>query len=269
MLSELMIETPPRPQPIQFHAPTTAELIDETSARAQLYRLLGGVFVEEASAGFISALRSDLSLASLDQMGVFFDADFVETPLADLEERLREEYTALFVATGAFPPVESARLTGRFQQGPYFDVKKIYQKAGFVVEGARFKVFEDQLGVELMFVAELLERAVAAMQAGDLAERTRLEREIKRFWVQHLGRWVRGYAQLIQRAAEHSFYRGMAGLLLAFAESEIEAMGLRLDDVDQARLVVPKLEVKVEVNPDEPVCGGCGVAGLDFEPKPA
>jgi putative dimethyl sulfoxide reductase chaperone len=49
----------------------------------------------------------------------------------------------------------------------------------------------------------------------------------------------------------------MARLLAGFAEEEIVALGLKIDDADQGRLVVPKLDAQVEVNPDEPVCGGC------------
>jgi hypothetical protein len=34
-------------------------------------------------------------------------------------------------------------------------------------------------------------------------------------------------------------------------------MGIAIEDADQARLVVPKAEVKVEFDPNEPVCNGC------------
>jgi putative dimethyl sulfoxide reductase chaperone len=132
-----------------------------------------------------------------------------------------------------------------------------YRRLGFMLTPGRFEVFADQLGVELMFVAELLDRGADALEAGDAAEAKRLEKEIKRFWVQHLGRWVRGYAQLIERTAEHSYFREMARFLRGFAVEEVDAMELRVEDADQARLVVPKAEVKVEFNPDEPVCNGC------------
>jgi hypothetical protein len=68
---------------------------------------------------------------------------------------------------------------------------------------------------------------------------------------------VRGYARLIEHLAEHSFYREMARFLCGFAAEEVEAMGLNVEDADQARLVVPKAEIKVEFDPNEPVCNGC------------
>ncbi len=241
-------------------AMSTAELRAECAARADLYRLLSGVFVEEPSVEFLTALRSDVVLASLAETGLAFDADFTDPALPDLAEQLACEYTTLFAASGGFPPVESVRLTGRYQQDPHFQVGQTYARCGFVLEKGRFAVFADQLGVELMFVAELLERCCAALDAGDMAEYRRHDREIKRFWTLHLGRWVRGYAGLIERAAHHSFYRGMACLLAGFAGEEIVAMGLRIDDLDQGRAVVPKSEIQVEFNPDEPVCNACGPA---------
>ncbi len=75
---------------------------------------------------------------------------------------------------------------------------------------------------------------------------------------------MRGYSGLIERAASHSFYREMARFLGGFADEEIVAMGLsHLDDLDQGRLEVPKSEIKMEFNPDEPVCGECPSGQID------
>jgi hypothetical protein len=112
--------------------------------------------------------------------------------------------------------------------------------------------------MELLFVAEMLERCAQRLGDDDVVGYRKLDKEIKRFWSLHLGRWVRGYSNLITRAANHSFYREMARFLNGFAVEEIAAMGLtRLDDLDQGQLVIPKSEIKLEFNPDEPVCGEC------------
>lgn len=257
MLKDLAIE-PERHIPLPI---PVAESVDATPenilARAGVCRLLAGIFVEEASREFVDALRSAESLSSLAEAGLHFDADFTETETPLLLHELSVEFTTLFTASGGFPPVESVRLTGRYQQEPHFAVKETYRRAGFELRRGRFFVFEDQLGVELSFVAELLERCAAALGTGDPAEYRRQERELKRFWTVHLGKWVRGYARLIERAAEHSFYREMARLLGEFAEAEIAALRLRIDDQDRGKPVVPKSEIKLEFNPDEPVCNAC------------
>lgn len=235
-----------------------AALRDECLARAGVYRLLAGVFVEEPTPAFLAALRDAAVLHSLAEAGLRFDEDFLDTEVTALAEVLACEYTTLFAASGGFPPVESVRLTGRYQQEPHFQTLQCYRMAGFELAQRRFAVFPDQLGIELLFVAELLERGAAALECGDASAYRRLDKDIKRFWTLHLGRWVRGYSRLIVRAAEHSFYREMARFLAGFAEEEIAAMNLqRLENVDQGLAVVPKSEILVEFNPDEPVCGGC------------
>lgn len=233
-------------------------LHDECLARARLYRMLGGVFVEEPSHAFLTTLRAPALLESLGTAGIAFGADFLEGDLSSLSDALACEYATLFASSGGFPPVESVRLTGRFKQDPHYQVLQAYQRMGFEQLKGRFEVFPDQLGMELMFVAALLERSAAALDSGDMPSYKKLEKEIKRFWSLHLGRWVRGYSGLIERAANHSFYRQMARFLGGFAAEEVAAMGLtHLDDLDQGQLEVPKSEIKLEFNPDEPVCGEC------------
>lgn len=255
MLHGLEIEAPRSraPRPVR----DSDDLLAGLACRIPVYRLLAGVFLEEPSPEFLSALRREESLASLAEAGLCFDADFLAAEPAALTDALAVEYATLFTVAGGFPPVESARLTGRFQQDPFFAVRQTYRQHGFTVGRGRHFVFDDQLGVELSFVAALLELARDALEAGDPAGYQRLEREAKRFWTVHLGKWVRGYARLVQRAAEHSFYREMARLLEAFAGEEIATLGLRIDDLDQSRLTVPKSEIRVAFNPDEPVCNAC------------
>ncbi|MDD5241829.1 MAG: molecular chaperone TorD family protein [Sulfuricella sp.] len=229
----------------------------ELRARAGFYQLLAGAFVEEPGRDYLAALRVPEALASLAELGLQFDADFTDVPLSELQDALACEYATLFTCPGGCPPMESTRLAGRFQQESYHEVKAIYRCAGFELQQGRFAVFEDQLGIELSFVAVLLERWAMMLESGDMAAAGKLEKEIKRFWVLHLGRWVRGYATLLARAAEHSFYREIARLLQSFAEEEMALLGVRVDDVDGGREKVPKSEVSVLFNPDESVCDGC------------
>jgi TorA maturation chaperone TorD len=229
----------------------------ELRARAGFYQLLAGAFVEEPGRDYLAALRAPEALASLAELGLQFDADFTDVSLDTLQDILACEYATLFTTSGGCPPVESSRLTGRFQQEPFHEVKAIYQRAGFELQPGRFAVFEDQLGIELSFVAALLERLATTLESGDMATAGKLEKEIKRFWALHLGRWVRGYATLLERVTEHSFYREIARLLQGFAEEELALLKVHVDDVDGGREEVPKSEISVLFNPDEPVCGGC------------
>ncbi len=236
---------------------SNGELVAECRARANVYRLLAGVFLEEPSTDYLIALRSPDVMGSLREMGVVLSPDFSDAPLEKLKEALACEYAVLFVVAGGCPPVESVRLTGRYQQQPFFEVRDFYKKHGFEIANGRFAIFEDQLGVELTFIAEMLERAAAKLETGDEVAYTRFQKEIKRFWALHLGKWVRGYATLLERASEHSFFRQMARLLGNFADWELSLLGVRVDDLDGGKLKVPKAEIEYEFDPDEPVCDAC------------
>lgn len=232
----------------------TGQSPDELRARAAFYRLLAGAFIEEPGRDYLTALRTPEALDELAALGVQFDADFTDTDLDTLIDELACEYTTLFNAPGGCPPVESARLSGRMQQESFHRVRAIYMQAGFKLQQGRFSLFEDQLGVELSFLAAMLDRLA---EAGDIASAKRIEKEIKRFWALHLGLWVRGYASLLERVTIHSFYREIARLLAVFAESELALLGVHVDDVDGGKDIVPKAEIPLEFNPDEPVCGAC------------
>jgi TorA maturation chaperone TorD len=203
-------------------------------------------------------MREKGLLAQLAEAGIAFGNDFLIPDEKELDDALACEYATLFASSGCFPPIESVRLMGRFKQDPCFQLERTYREAGFTLCKGRFEVFPDQLGVELLFVAELLNLCVEALSTEQMKDYRRLDKEIKRFWTQHLGRWVRGYSRLIGRASNHSFYRQMAHFLGGFAEEEIAAMNLKsLEDLDMGRAVIPKSEIQVEFNPDEPVCGAC------------
>lgn len=233
-------------------------LAEECLARSRIYRVLAGVFVEEPSRAFLASMADAAWLRSLEQVGIKFGSDFLDVDMGTLVDVLACEYATLFASSGGFPPVESVRLMGRFKQEPHYQVAALYQRLGFAQIKGRFDVFADQLGMELMFVAEMLERCAQAAASNEEVTFKKLDKEIKKFWSLHLGRWVRGYSSLITRAANHSFYREMARFLHGFAAEEITAMGLtRLEDLDQGQLVIPKSEITLEFNPDEPVCGEC------------
>lgn len=233
------------------------ELVAECRARANIYRILSGAFLEEPTVAYLNALRSPEAMASLKDMGVEFGADFTDVPVEQLQDELANEYAVLFVVSGGCPAVESIRLTGRFQQQPYFEMREIYRKAGFEVKGGRFVVFDDQLGAQLSFLAEMLDRAADALASGKQDEYEDAVKTIKRVWALHLGKWVRGYATLLERATEYSFYRGIAKLLGGFAEWELNLLGVKVDDLDQGKLKVPMAEVEYEYDSNEPVCNAC------------
>lgn len=257
-------------EPIHFIPPepktpfNPQEAAEDCAARAGVYHLLASVFAEEASPEFLEALRQPDSMAALGDAGLRFDSDFTAAPLEQLVDDVACEYASLFASPGGAAPVESVRRTGRMQQEPFYEVKADYQRLGFALQPGRFSTTEDQLGAELGFIAALLERAAAAAQANDEKAFRRMDREIKRFWTMHLGRWARGYAQVVARATEHSFYREMAKFLHAFGEDEVLRMKLKVEDADGR----PPEEPKHETEGLDTGGGCCGSSAAAPPPPP-
>lgn len=241
------------------------EAAEDCAARVGIYRLLSSVFAEEVGPEFLQALRQPDSMAALSDAGLRFDSDFTDAPLEQLVDDVACEYASLFASPGGAAPVESIRRTGRAQQEPFYEVKADYQRLGFTLQQGRFSTTEDQLGAELSFIAALLERAATAAQANDEKEFRRMDREIKRFWTMHLGRWVRGYAQVVASTTEHSFYREMAKFLHAFGEDEVLRMKLKVEDTDGRPPEEPKHET--DGLGSNATGGGCG-GGAPVTPPP-
>ena len=139
---------------------------------------------ESLQQGLHSAIRTLRGRGKLTESNMRDGLRLVQDALL---EALAIEYTTQFAASGGFPPVESVRLTGRYKQQPNFDTMQTYKRLGFVLSPGRFEVFADQLGIELMFVAELLERdpATGEKQKGKpLYNGTIFHRVIPKFMIQ-------------------------------------------------------------------------------------
>ncbi len=82
---------------------STDESLAECKARANIYRILSGAFLEEPTAEYLKAIRSPEVMASLKGLGVAFGPDFTAAPIEQLQEELAQEYAELFVVTGGCP----------------------------------------------------------------------------------------------------------------------------------------------------------------------
>ena len=135
---------------------------------------------------------------------------------------------------------------------------RTYRRPGFALCKGRFEVFPDQLGVELLFVAELLERC------GDgPGDDTDAELPAARQGDQALLDPAPGALgtrlQSADRARRRAFLLSgkWPDFSAASPKRKSPRWALRPRGSRQGRAVVPKSEIQVEFNPDEPVCGAC------------
>ena len=76
----------------------------------------------------------------------------------------------------------------------------------------------DGLAVEFEFMERLTQEESAARKNGDADEVERLEGLQRRMLVEHMGRWVPGYARKMKADASTDFYRAMLDLAAEFVE---------------------------------------------------
>lgn len=199
-----------------------ADAIAELMSARSLYLLLGRVFLSEVDRDFYSLLRSEEMSRALEPLR----AGLGEDGGADEEilERLAVEYSALFIQPGSFPPYESVFKNGRHLAEPADQVEIIYQISGFDYRGKWPSLFPDHLGLELNFVASLLDSQIKALEKGRMEDAKRLEGARAEFMKKHLCQWGPQYLEKIARMTCDPFYNPFVNFALVFLESEAEAI---------------------------------------------
>lgn len=84
---------------------------------------------------------------------------------------------------------------------------------------------EDHLSFEFQFMAKLIERASAALDAGDEARYAELCAKQRTFFDEHLVNWVPRLCADVRAYAQTAFYRGVADITEGFLQLEDQMIG--------------------------------------------
>jgi TorA maturation chaperone TorD len=201
---------------------------EDLRVRANVYRLLGGLFLTEPAGDVLDVLR----------VGETWEIFGIVAPSANLRqlrslltsdefslEAVRLEYHRLFsVPTGPYVfPYESCYSVPE-PPGPLMGpatvaVVNAYAEAGFVLS-PELQDAPDHLGVELRFVAELLDREAQALEDGDASEADRFASLRSRFCGEHLSQWVGKVADRIGASGVSGLYAGLSSLATEIVAAE-------------------------------------------------
>lgn len=130
------------------------------------------------------------------------------------------------VAAADCPPYESAYTAHHlFQQTQVMaDVAGFYRAFGFEASTAnRERV--DHVGVELEFMHLLCHKEAYALVHHGRGRARLCRRAQRRFWGDHLGRWLERFAALLATRAGEGFYGYLARAAAVFASSETRLLG--------------------------------------------
>lgn len=190
--------------------------VDQHAARSLAYRFLAGIYLQKPDPAWLAGLASEgmledfvlpVSNPALEQgLGLMASdcAALAADPHGCQARALDEEYTRLFVGPGSLPapPWESVYRTEErlLFDWPTLEVRQAYQQVGLAV--SRPGEPDDHIGLELLFMALLCERAAAGDEAAAEAQR--------RFLQEHLLQWAPVFASDLARHARTDLYRGLA-----------------------------------------------------------
>ena len=211
---------------------------EDLRVRANVYRLLGGLFLTEPTSEALDILRLDETweifsivapAANLPQWRSLLISDGLSL------EAVRLEYHRLFsVPTGPYVfPYESCYSVpeppGPLMGPATIAVVNAYAEAGFMLS-PEFQDAPDHLGVELRFVAELLDREAQALEEGDASEADRFASLGSRFCGEHLSLWLGKVADRIRASGVSDFYAGLSSLATGMVAAECDPAQLRRSD---------------------------------------
>ena len=210
--------------------------------REWMYRLLASVFIEEVDRPMLDKLMAmefpkvegegawvqDLSAGfemMKEALSVFAGKSDAEKEM--LLEDLAADYAKTFLAAGdaagkAAFPYESV-YTGtdsQFGGSVQMNLNAEYASKGLSIREDMFRIYEDHVGLEFNYMAELLKEQREAAASGESKKADKLAKEQKKFFKRHIVNWVMQFASDIYKYSEKDFYRSVARITIGFVELE-------------------------------------------------
>ena len=208
------------------------DMAETAAARSTIYGFLATVFRAEPSAAFLARLAGDEFAGAFASLEGSLP-DQLNAPDRDrLAEDLAVEYTRLFIGPGPhISPHESVNIeTGHALEASFWGtqtvtVKKFIEATGLQYADA-FTDMPDHISVEFEFMQTLAAKEEEAWANGDAEYATNLLAIERRFFDEHLDRWVPRFCDRVIAEASLDFYRAMAELtkqILAFERQNLGA----------------------------------------------
>lgn len=213
--------------------------IEILEARELTYRIISAGFIKPPSADL---LKLTIHERLFDFFPLEIDAEQFQQGLTQLKqwcsqvqddrleailEQLKADYNRLFVGPNHLlaPPWESVYLTEErltFDQMT-LDVREFYRRHD--LEFALLnKEPDDHFGVELEFMAELINRQLQHIEKGQVDEAHYLVKEQKAFLREHLTQWTPHFTQSVLESAQTDYYQGLARLAHDFIAWDYELL---------------------------------------------
>ncbi|VAW19024.1 hypothetical protein MNBD_ALPHA12-1940 [hydrothermal vent metagenome] len=202
------------------------EEMTELAAKAGLFGFLGRCLEAEPDGALLDLIRGPMR-DGLEQSGVQFSEQFLETSSDRLLRALGEEFTCLFVAPGSISPYASVFETGLIFQEPADRALAAYKLGGMQFQPVHSGEFPDHAGIMLSFYAHLLGREDALLKANKLDKAANFKTLRHDFMLKEAGTWLPGWCKRAREYAMHEFYDQILSLAEAVIWDEVQTIATR------------------------------------------
>ncbi|MDH3472771.1 MAG: molecular chaperone TorD family protein [Rhodospirillales bacterium] len=206
------------------------DMAETAASRSNVYGLLAAVFRAEPSAAFLAQLKAREFASALDSLGLTLGHDLHDSPCEALAEDLAVEYARLFIGPGPhISPHESVNIEFPNPMeatlwGPQtVKVKKFIEAAGLEYEDS-FTGMPDHISAELEFMQRLATKEAEAWAEPNEEFAVNILKIEKRFFDEHLSRWISRFCDKVVERSEHPFYMDFAQVTKGFVAYEDETL---------------------------------------------
>jgi TorA maturation chaperone TorD len=198
------------------------------------YRLLSRLFRTEVDQGLLEALRAmrypvDTGSALVDE-GYRMIRDYLSAADSSVLTELAVDFVRSFIGSGntgysAAYPYESVYTSPKrlMMQDVRDEVLLLYRAAGLAKRDS-WKEGEDHLALELEFEQVLIERSLAAWEAGDEEACRRHMLQQRSFLEEHLLSWYPMMAKDMEKFPRTGFYLGLGKLTSGYLQNDLELL---------------------------------------------
>lgn len=207
-------------------------------SRAYLYELFHKLFGGSPDEELLDALLGDIAADAVEEFsgnsveltafGSFL-AKLKATNREELLDSAKDEYTRVFIGPLALPaspyesPYTGAHDMATFQQNTLV-VRELYREQGLQVK--RFQAIpDDHVAIMCAFAAEMSERALVALRAGEATELVNVLRSQRAFVSEHLANWLGTFATSVRnsKAGSHAvMYPQLIEALHSLAKADVD-----------------------------------------------
>lgn len=215
-------------------------LIDVLRGRMSTYRFLSRLFRVEVDQDLYDTLVGMRFPANtgnrLVDEGYRMICDYLSKADAAVLTELAVDYVRAFIGSGndgfsAAYPFESVYTSPKrlMMQDARDEVLVLYRAAG-IDKQESWKEGEDHIALELEFEQILIERSVAALEAGDEEACRSLLLSQRNFLEDHLLAWYPMMAADLEKFPQTDFYKGLGRLTNGFLHNDLEFLDEVLDE---------------------------------------